>query len=198
MERAQAGDDEPPPPDLGVDLENARGPPREYLAQEPIRRAVAAQFRAFLRDFVDARGERVYRARVRDMCAANRQSLEVSYTHLCVMMPTVAVWVADAPRAVLDVLHGAATDVALAEFPEYGSIHAEVYVRIADLPIQDSIRDLRQARGGRGERGVGGWAVGGGGRVWGRAGRPERRAARRPPTPSNPHAPPPPSPLPPL
>jgi len=78
------------------------------------------------------------------MCAANGQSLEVSYTHLCTMMPTVAVWVADAPAALLDVLHGAAFEAALAEFPEYGAIHRQVFVRIADLPIHDAIRDLRQ------------------------------------------------------
>ena len=131
-------------PDLGVDLDNARGPPREYLAQEPVRRAVASQFRAFLRDFVDANGDRVYRGRLRDMCASNGQSLEVSYTHLCTMMPTVAVWVADAPSALLDVLHGAAFEAALSEFPEYGAIHRQVFVRIADLPIHDAIRDLRQ------------------------------------------------------
>ena len=131
-------------PDLGVDLDNARGPPREYLAQEPVRRAVASQFRAFLRDFTDASGDRVYRGRLRDMCASNGQSLEVSYTHLCTMMPTVAVWVADAPSALLDVLHGAAFEAALAEFPEYGAIHRQVFVRIADLPIHDAIRDLRQ------------------------------------------------------
>ena len=30
-------------------------------------------------------------------------------------------------------------------FPEYGSIKDEVYVRITNLPISDSLRDLRQA-----------------------------------------------------
>ncbi len=32
----------------------------------------------------------------------------------------------------------------LAIFPEYKRIHGEVHVRITDLPIQDSLRDLRQ------------------------------------------------------
>ena len=132
-------------PELGVDLDNARGPPREYLAQEPVRRAVAAQFKAFLRGFADpVTGERVYRARVREMCASNAQSLVVSYGHLCTVLPTVAVWAADAPGALLPILHAAALDVALEQFPEFAAIRREVFVRLADLPIHDSIRDLRQ------------------------------------------------------
>jgi len=132
-------------PELGVDLDNARGPPREYLAQEPVRRAVAAQFKAFLRGFADpATGERVYRSRVREMCASNAQSLVVSYGHLCTVLPTVAVWAADAPGALLPILHAAALDVALEQFPEFAAIRREVFVRLADLPIHDSIRDLRQ------------------------------------------------------
>jgi DNA replication licensing factor MCM2 len=37
-----------------------------------------------------------------------------------------------------------ALEVVLAIFPEYKRIHGEVHVRITDLPIQDSLRDLRQ------------------------------------------------------
>ena len=150
VDAAQAAEDDDdegaPLPDVGVDLANARGPPREYLAQDPVRRAVAAEFKRFLRTFVEpgGTGERVYRARVRDMCAANASSLVVSYTHLCSTLPTIAVWAADAPRALLDILHGAAYEVAVAEFPEFASIRREVFVRISDLPIQDSVRDLRQ------------------------------------------------------
>ena len=33
--------------------------------------------------------------------------------------------------------------VALDKLPDYGDITGEVFVRITDLPIQDSIRDLR-------------------------------------------------------
>jgi hypothetical protein len=36
-----------------------------------------------------------------------------------------------------------AEQVALDKLPDYGEIASEVFVRITDLPIQDSIRDLR-------------------------------------------------------
>ena len=78
------------------------------------------------------------------MCASNAQSLVVSYGHLCTVLPTVAVWAADAPGALLPILHAAALDVALEQFPEFAAIRREVFVRLSDLPIHDSIRDLRQ------------------------------------------------------
>jgi hypothetical protein len=38
---------------------------------------------------------------------------------------------------------GVTEQVALDKLPDYGEIASEVFVRITDLPIQDSIRDLR-------------------------------------------------------
>jgi DNA replicative helicase MCM subunit Mcm2 (Cdc46/Mcm family) len=123
------------------------------------------------------------------MCAANKQSLEVSYAHLSQACPILAVWVADVPKQMFamfnEVAHqvctvmkcscidcitrtncssganlqkydhpvakscsannsaGVAEQVALDKLPDYGEIASEVFVRITDLPIQDSIRDLR-------------------------------------------------------
>ena len=77
--------------------------------------------------------------------ADNRQSLLVSFPHLAVTMPNPAIWVADHPRVILDIFHKAAKDVAREEYRELfqNEEHLEVYVRITDLPIQDSIRDIR-------------------------------------------------------
>ena len=60
----------PPQPELGVDLDAARGPVREYVAQEPVQREIASRFRGFLRNFQDGAGELVYRHRIRDMCTS--------------------------------------------------------------------------------------------------------------------------------
>ena len=143
----------------------------------------------------------MYRTRIRAMCAANETSLAVSYTHLCSTLPTIAVWVADAPRALLDVLHGAAYEVALEEFPEFGSIRREVFVRIADLPIQDSVRDLRQYHLNKLVR-VSGVATRRTGvfpmlQVRGEGRREEGRARARGPPPPHHRPPPPPPPSPP-
>lgn len=62
-------------------------------------------------------------------------------------MPNPAIWLADQPREMLEILHKAAKDVASEEFRELfeNEEHMEVYVRITNLPIADSLRDIRQA-----------------------------------------------------
>ena len=89
--------------------------------------------------------------RAQSGAAGNQQSLYVSYLHLSQAYLDLAVLVPDCPNAVLPLFHKAARDAVLADFPEYRGIHEEVFVRITELPIEDSIRELRCAacRAGR-------------------------------------------------
>ena len=48
----------------------------------------------------------------------------------------------------LKLLDDAAMDTVRIMFPHYDFIHQTVHVRITDLPIEDPIRDLRQAHVG--------------------------------------------------
>ena len=89
-----------------------------------------------------------YAARVKRMCASNSESLDVNYHHLSHAVPILAIWVADAPREMLKLLDEAAMEVVRVVFPDYDLIHPTVHVRITDLPIEDPIRDLRQAHVG--------------------------------------------------
>ena len=77
--------------------------------------------------------------------AGNKQSLEVSYMHLSAALPILAVWTADVPKQMLEIYDRVVKEVALEMFAEYADIVPEMFVRIADLPIADSIRDLRRA-----------------------------------------------------
>lgn len=92
-----------------------------------------------------SRGEPVYVARLRDAVRANATSLEVSYVDLARASPTLAVWVADHPRAVLALLSEAATLAAKRDFPEHadGLLARGVRVRICEVPLQERLRDLR-------------------------------------------------------
>ena len=59
----------PPVPqgEVEINLEEARGPLREWIAQEPVRREVRRRFARLLKTFTDESGDYVYRQRVRDM-----------------------------------------------------------------------------------------------------------------------------------
>ena len=85
-----------------------------------------------------------YEERIRQMCSSNGAALEVSYLHLVRKQPTLALWISEAPRDVLDVLDEAATRHTLRLFPSYHAIRDEIHVRVSDVPIIDSLRDLRR------------------------------------------------------
>jgi DNA replication licensing factor MCM2 len=91
-----------------------------------------------------ARTPPTYEERIRHMCSSNGAALEVSYLHLVAKQPTLALWISEAPRDVLDVLNEAATRHALRLFPSYHAIRDEIHVRVSDVPIVDSLRDLRR------------------------------------------------------
>jgi hypothetical protein len=50
-----------------INLEEARGPIREWIAQEPVRREIRRRFARLLKTFQDENGDSVYKQRVRDM-----------------------------------------------------------------------------------------------------------------------------------
>lgn len=109
------------------------------------RRSVAKKFANFLNGFVDpTTGKEVYLRKISLMCAANEESLIVSWIELSQFEPCLAIWLADAPTEMLSILDEVAMNVVLASFPKYAAIHSEVHVRISDLPNLESLRDLRQ------------------------------------------------------
>ena len=44
----------------------------------------------------------------------------------------------------LPILDQTAASITAELYPEYYKIHAEIYVRVSGLPVQDKLRDLRQ------------------------------------------------------
>eukprot|EP00966_Prymnesium_polylepis_P156296 3610887-Prymnesium_polylepis.1 len=139
----------------GINLEDYSGPLAEWITSPAVSEEIKRRFRRFLTkhdgsggDDAGQSGPSKYAERVRAMCAANSQSLEVSYLHLSHAVPILAIWVADSPKEMLQLLSEAAMEAVRIMFPNYHEIHEQILVRITELPIQDSIRDLRQVHMG--------------------------------------------------
>lgn len=144
VDDAQAGfEDDGEEPDVAINLDEPRGPVKEFLAQDAVRREVKRQFRRFLAQHTDEAGDQVYVQRLRDMVRANACSLEVDYVDLAHRLPQVAIWVADLPNDVLPILDETALELATQEFEGYEAVARHIYVRIANIPLQESLRDLR-------------------------------------------------------
>ncbi|KAL6769494.1 MCM2 [Auxenochlorella protothecoides x Auxenochlorella symbiontica] len=141
LEEAQAGDDIEG--EYEINLEETRGPIKEWIAKDNVRREIKRRFARFLRTYAQEGGDPIYPPLLRAMVRTNCQSLELDYVDLANGLPVVAVWVADMPRDILPILDETAKEVVLDEFEDFGDTHSSVYVRLANIPLEESIRDLR-------------------------------------------------------
>ncbi|KAH0827522.1 MCM-domain-containing protein [Lanmaoa asiatica] len=117
----------------------------EWIANDRVRRSIIKHFRQFLMTYVDENGSSVYGQRIRNLGETNAESLEVSYLHLAVSKPILAYFLTNSPAAMLTIFDEVALNAILVYYPSYERIHSEVHVRIADLPLSSSLRDLRRS-----------------------------------------------------
>jgi len=127
-----------------VNLDEYHGTLREWLLNQKVKDEICRRFRLFLTSYSEKDGDKAfYPGCISQMCASNKASLVVSYLHLSTSVPTLAIWVADAPRQMLELFDQEAQRVTLALYADYDKIQPQIHVRIKDLPIVDSLRDLR-------------------------------------------------------
>ncbi|OBZ68105.1 DNA replication licensing factor mcm2 [Grifola frondosa] len=117
----------------------------EWIANERVRRSIVRHFRQFLMTYVDEHGASVYGQRIRNLGENNSESLEVSYLHLALSKPILAYFLTNSPTAMLAIFDEVALNAILVYYPSYERIHSEVHVRITDLPLSSSLRDLRRS-----------------------------------------------------
>lgn len=129
-----------------VNIESYDCPLREWITKDRTKAEIRRRLSRFLRKGkMDAAGRSVYHKKIREMCNNNRQSLEVNYVELAEGDHLMATWVADAPKDMLELFDEVALTEVLRLYPSYGDIHPDVFVRITGLPVEDAIRDIRQA-----------------------------------------------------
>ncbi|KAI0812657.1 MCM-domain-containing protein [Irpex lacteus] len=116
----------------------------EWIANERVRRSIIRHFRQFLMTYVDENGSSVYGQRIRSLGENNSESLEVSYLHLAISKPILAYFLTNSPSAMLAIFDEVALAAILVYYPSYERIHSEVHVRVTDLPLSSSLRDLRR------------------------------------------------------
>ncbi|KAF7563203.1 hypothetical protein G7046_g906 [Stylonectria norvegica] len=117
----------------------------EWVSQPSVQRTIKREFKAFLTSYTDASGSSVYGNRIRTLGEINAESLEVSYEHLSESKAILAYFLANAPAEMLKLFDEVAMDVVLLHYPDYERIHSEIHVRIFDLPVHYTLRQLRQS-----------------------------------------------------
>jgi DNA replication licensing factor MCM2 len=94
---------------------------------------------------VCGRSSHLVRKQITETYVDNSESLEVSYVHLANSKPILAYFLTNSPTAMLSILDEVALNAILVYYPSYERIHSEVHVRITDLPLSTSLRDLRRS-----------------------------------------------------
>ncbi|KAI1331695.1 MCM-domain-containing protein [Xylariaceae sp. FL0255] len=117
----------------------------DWVSQPAVQRTVKREFKAFLTEYVDESGSSVYGNRIRTLGEINAESLEVSYDHLSSSKAILAYFLANAPQEMLALFDEVAMDVVLLHYPDYERIHSDIHVRIFDLPVHYTLRQLRQS-----------------------------------------------------
>merc|ERR1711991_1117215 len=112
-----------------------------WVLRDGPRREIQRRFRVFLLTFKNqtnqpqsqsqGQGSLKYPALIEKMCRNNSASLHVSYSDLSIADEPLAVFIADIPTEMLEILDAALMDVILqpAFFPDYKNIHDTVHVR---------------------------------------------------------------------
>lgn len=116
----------------------------DWVLQPQVLRSIYREFKAFLTEYTDAAGSSVYGNKIKTLGEVNSASLEVSYADLSAVKATLSFFLANEPTEVLKVFDQVALDVTLFHYPQYHDIHNEIHVRITDVPVTYTLRQLRQ------------------------------------------------------
>ncbi|KAF2876361.1 MCM2/3/5 family-domain-containing protein [Massariosphaeria phaeospora] len=117
----------------------------DWIAQPSVARTIAREFKSFLTEYTTEDGNSVYGTRLQKLGEINAESLEVSFDHLAESKATLAYFVANAPTEILKIFDQVAMEVTLLHYPDYERIHSEIHVRMTDVPVQYTLRQLRQS-----------------------------------------------------
>ncbi|KAF2477993.1 MCM-domain-containing protein [Lindgomyces ingoldianus] len=117
----------------------------DWVSLPAVARTIAREFKSFLTEYTDEHGTSVYGTRIRTLGEINAESLEVSFDHLSESKATLAYWLANVPTEMLKIFDQVAMEVTLLHYPDYERIHSEIHVRMTGLPVQYTLRQLRQS-----------------------------------------------------
>lgn len=146
-ERAAAGDleDDEEIPEAIDNLQDTRGHSlKQWVTMLGPRREIANRFRRFLTSTVDAKGNQVYRDRIRNMFSKNESSFLVDFCTLAQQEHEIVYFLPEAPFEMLEIFDEVAKELVLQEVTNYERISPEIHVRIADLPLIESLRTFRK------------------------------------------------------
>lgn len=126
-------------------LEDTKGHSiKEWVSMLGPRTEIANRFKNFLRNYVNSKGQYVFKDRIRRMCENNHSSLEVEFPALAAKEHVLAFFLPDAPMEMLKIFDEVAKELVLTIFPSYERVASTINVRISELPLIEDLRIFRK------------------------------------------------------
>ncbi|BES93672.1 DNA replication licensing factor [Nesidiocoris tenuis] len=126
-------------------LEDTKGHSiKEWVAMLGPRTEIANRFRSFLRNTVNARGNYIYKEKIRKMCENNHSSFEVEFPILAGKENVLAFFLPEAPIEMLQIFDEVAKAFVLTMYTNYERVTNEIHVRISELPLIEELRTFRR------------------------------------------------------
>ncbi|XP_026468705.1 LOW QUALITY PROTEIN: DNA replication licensing factor Mcm2-like [Ctenocephalides felis] len=126
-------------------LEDTKGhSTKEWVSMLGPRTEIANRFKGFLRTYVNAKGQYIYKERIRRMCESNKSSFSVEFPILASKEHVLAYFLPEAPFQMLQIFDEVAKDLVLSIFPSYERVTNEIHVRISELPLIEELRTFRK------------------------------------------------------
>ena len=156
---------EPPPKSRGISLEELNFNQDNLFILLPrldVQLEVKKRFRRFITTFIQSINNsnnnttnntlnnninnkgKIYVEEIHKMCCDKKRSLLISYDHLREAEEILALFLADEPSILLRLFDAALMEVVFSLYPNYiGPKVDSLSIRIIDVPVCDSLRDLR-------------------------------------------------------
>jgi DNA replication licensing factor MCM2 len=112
-----------------INNEQTKGSLSVWLRQVHVIRYVQHIFRSFIKNYKGNDGSLIYEKAIIDMCSNNRQSLEVTYSHISQFNDSLSKWIIECPQLILEHLNYVAFELTCEIFPHYSNIFQEIFVR---------------------------------------------------------------------
>jgi len=128
--------------DLEIPVESFYGNISEFLNQNVVQFEIARRFKLFLRTF-EVNNQKIYISLINDVARMGGKSLQVDYIQFATVNPTLGMWMADAPKPMLEILNRSAQSVFIELYPDNNNVTSEIYVRFNNVPISDSLKNIR-------------------------------------------------------
>nr|UXY88221.1 minichromosome maintenance component complex 2-like protein [Cryptomonas curvata] len=109
------------------------------------REIVKYRFLKFLFGIIDNENKNHYLDLIKNLYFMQNKTLIISFQHIVIKDPILAIWLTDEPEQILRIFQETIKELIVDVFSEYIENHFNIFIRISDLPLCNSLVNLTES-----------------------------------------------------